>query len=168
MAAERVQRPVREVVREPGTDQRAHDPVVVRDNAGRDGPARAQQPGRPRVTQHHFPRREEPLPQPRTPVSVRFGRVEAADRVMHLSDHGLDDAVEQGLLARQMVVERHGLDADVSGEAAHRQRLDPLRIRQDDRRRQHALAAERLAECLRCHRSSTPLSVPYIVSYLTR
>jgi hypothetical protein len=67
-----------------------------------------------------------------------------------LGDHGLGDAVEQRLLGRQVIVERHGLDIEVGGETTHRQRLNSLRVRQCDSRRQHALTAERFSGRLRC------------------
>jgi hypothetical protein len=100
--------------------------------------------GRVLMTQHDLTRCQEPLPQPCTPISVGPDRIEAADRDVDLTDYVVDETVEQGLLAGQVVVQRHGLDAELGGEAAHRQRLDPLRVRQGDRRRQHPLATERL------------------------
>jgi hypothetical protein len=73
------------------------------------------------VAQHDLARGQEPSPQCRAPVAGgSAGRgVDPAD---HLPDHGLDEPVEQAVLAGQVVVERHRLDPQLGGEAAHRQR----------------------------------------------
>ena len=142
-AAERVQRPVREVVGEAGADQRAED--RRRSSAYTPAGMVGREPSSPGAhgwRSMTVARREEPLPQPRAPV--RRARLRVADRGVDLGEDGLDEAVEQGLLAGQVVVERHGLDAEIGGEAAHRQRREPVRVGESDRRGEHALAAERL------------------------
>jgi hypothetical protein len=40
---------------------------------------------------------------------------------LHLGEHDVEDAVEQVVLVRNVVVERHRLDVEAGGEGTHRQ-----------------------------------------------
>ena len=57
----------------------------------------------------------------------------------------LHHRVEQGLLAGDVVVERHRLDAELLADPPHRDRRDPLGVRHVHRGPHDALAAERQA-----------------------
>ena len=58
------------------------------------------------------------LPQPWPPVAVGLPR-SGIDRGVDLTDDVVDETVEQGLLAGKVVVQRHGLDAEIGGQAAY-------------------------------------------------
>ena len=75
--------------------------------------------------QQHSPGAEDSGPQSPGPLrACRFG-VEAADLVFDLGEGELDEAVEDRVLVRQVVVDRHRLDAEVVGQPAHREGVDP-------------------------------------------
>jgi len=73
--------------------------------------------------------------QPADPVAV--GR-----RQRHLRQEPLGDGVEQPLLAREVVVDRHGLDAEGGPQLAGAAGLEPVAVDQRQRRRGQAVAAE--------------------------
>jgi len=72
------------------------------------------------------------------PVAFLVGEAE----VRH---HACADAVEKVLLVGDVVVEGHGLDADLARHAAHRDRLDPLGVHDLQRRVDHTLPGEALS-----------------------
>ena len=55
----------------------------------------------------------------------------------------VDDPVEDVVLVRDVVVERHRLDAELLAELAHRQRLDPACVGEREGGAQHALPGQR-------------------------
>jgi hypothetical protein len=87
--------------------------------------------------------RDADLAHARVAVGRVVDRLEPGDRDADLADDRVDQAVEQGLLAGQVVVERHRLDAEVAGEAAHRHRLDPVGVGDRDGGREQAVPAQR-------------------------
>ena len=60
-----------------------------------------------------------------------------------LRHDGLDDRVEQGVLAGEVVVHGHGVDVQLRAEPAHGERARPLPVDQAERRGDDALARER-------------------------
>ncbi len=114
--------------REPGGTQAADHRVVVA-QVGHPGVApRVEETDRPRVAQQRLAAGDPTVgAAPRTPVA-------GADRGhVHLFDDVVDHAVEHVLLAGDVVVERHRLDADLPGETAHRQPRQPVTVGQRDR-----------------------------------
>ena len=63
-------------------------------------------------------------------------------RRLALCEHEVEDAVEQVVLVRDVVVEGHRLEAEHLAELAHRHGLDPALVRELERRLEDALAAE--------------------------
>src|SRR3979411_1740803 len=68
-------------------------------------------------------------------------------RLRDLAHQEIDHATDDLLLAPNVVIERHRLDPEPLADSAHRDRLEPVLVRDLDRGTQHALAAERRA-CL--------------------
>ena len=65
------------------------------------------------MDEQHPPRAEDSCPQGPGPLlACRLG-AEAADLVFDLCEGELDEAVEDRVLVRQVVVDRHRLDAEV-------------------------------------------------------
>ena len=56
---------------------------------------------------------------------------------------GLDDPIEDLVLVRDVVVERHRLDAELAGEPSHAERVDPTIVGERDRGVEHARPAQR-------------------------
>ena len=77
------------------------------------------------MAQHHGPRGHD-LPTERRPP------VRTVDVDGDLADDDVDHAVEQVLLAADVGVERHGLDAEILAEPAHADRFDALPIGEVD------------------------------------
>jgi hypothetical protein len=75
------------------------------------------------------------LAQGRLPVPTGRGHVD-------LAEDDLDHAVEEVVLARDVVVERHRLDAELLREPAHRQGPEAAFVCDGDRGTQHPLAAQ--------------------------
>ena len=69
------------------------------------------------------------------PVSVRRRR-------LALGEDEVEDAVEQVVLVRDVVVERHRLEPEHLAELAHRHGLDPALVGELERRLEDPLAAE--------------------------
>ena len=71
-------------------------------------------------------------------------------RRLALGQDEVEHAVEEVVLVGDVVVERHGLEAERLAELAHRQRLDPALVGELERRLQDPVAAEGEARlCLR-------------------
>ena len=70
-------------------------------------------------------------------VPVPFGR-----RRLRLVEDEVEDAVEHVVLVRDVVVQRHRLEAEHLAELPHGQRLDPALVGEVERRLQDAVAAE--------------------------
>jgi hypothetical protein len=115
-----------------------------------DAAAVGEQVARPPVTDERVVRRDGGAPYLRLPVPARPG-------IHALGATDLHDPLPEVLLARDVVVERHRLDAELPAEAAHAERSDPVPIRDRNRCLEHALPVERRARrgSLRgpgCHR----------------
>jgi hypothetical protein len=80
--------------------------------------------------------RDRTCPDGRGPVAHRRRR-------LALLEDEIEDSVEQVVLVRDVVVERHRLESEHLPELAHRHRLDPALVRERERRLQDALPAER-------------------------
>jgi hypothetical protein len=79
----------------------------------------------------------------------RYGRpsdrrlpVAAGRWQLDLRHHQLDDPLEDVVLVANVVIQRHRLHAQLLGQPAHRQRVDPARIGELHGRAQDAFAAE--------------------------
>jgi hypothetical protein len=79
------------------------------------------------VARERGPRRERPLAQLLLPVAVRGGRLD-------LAEDQVDHAVEQVVLVRDVVVERHRLHAELLGDVAHRELRRATLVGQGHRR----------------------------------
>jgi len=62
---------------------------------------------------------------------------------LDLAEDDVDHAVEELLLVRDVVVERHRAGAELVRKPANRQRLEPLALRERNRGLEHALPAQR-------------------------
>jgi len=81
--------------------------------------------------------RDRPLPQRLLPVPAR-GQVD-------LGEDEVDHPVEQGLLAGDVVVQRHRLDPERLPELAHAERLEARLVGECDGASHHLLPADPLA-----------------------
>jgi hypothetical protein len=80
-------------------------------------------------------------------AGAQFGSPVGPDhREVHLGEDDVEHGVEEPLLARDVVVQRHRLDAEATGEGAHRQGGQALRVGKGNRLRDDAVAAERTAD----------------------
>jgi hypothetical protein len=93
------------------------------------------QADRPAVPREGVPRRDRPRAQGRLPVAVRR-------RGFDLAEDDVDHAVEQVVLAGDVVVERHRLDAELLRELAHGHGLEAASVREGDRGTQHPFSAQ--------------------------
>src|SRR5262249_18983974 len=75
----------------------------------------------------------------RADVSVPLA---ASARRLGLGEHEVEDPVEQVVLVRDVVVERHRLETEELAELPHRHRLDAVLVRELERGAQDAVAAE--------------------------
>jgi hypothetical protein len=64
--------------------------------------------------------------------------------LLHVRHDVLDDGIEQRLAARNVPVQRHGLDAELLAEPAHREAREPVGLDELQRRDDDPVAAERL------------------------
>jgi len=87
------------------------------------------------VTQQRLPRREDSLPHSDSPIG-------SADWGIDLADDDIEHSVEELFFVGYMLVERHRDDAELIGELAHAQRIDPGLVGQDHGRPQHAVLAQ--------------------------
>ena len=107
-AAEDVQAPVRQVIAQTALDHGREHRLEVRHQArGRLGP-RADELRTPPVAEHHVARRQASGPQRRPPPGDGLVTATASRDLGH---EAFGEAVEQPLLARDVVVERHRLHA---------------------------------------------------------
>ena len=88
------------------------------------------------MAEHHRSRPEDRPAERRPPVGPG-----GVDR--DLGDDHIDHAVEEVLLAADMGVQRHRLDAQLLAELAHADRVDALPIGEGDGGRQDARAGQR-------------------------
>jgi hypothetical protein len=87
----------------------------------------------------------ERLPGGDRPPAHRDPPVAVGRRQLDLAEDEVDHAVEELVLGRQVVVERHRADAELLGQPAHRQRLDSLAGGELDRSLDDAILVERRA-----------------------
>src|SRR6516162_3993968 len=87
------------------------------------------------MTLEGSPRRENSLADRALPVG-------AADRWVDLGHDDIDHAVEQFLLAGDVLVERHRDHSELLGEPAHAECLDPDLVGEGDGGAEHAVPAE--------------------------
>ena len=66
-------------------------------------------------------------------IAVFQSRPPSVDRVLDLARDEVDHSDEDLVLVRDVVVERHRLDAEVLGEPAHAERVDALAVGEVDR-----------------------------------
>jgi len=69
----------------------------------------------------------------------------ASGRQLDLVDDHIDHRRHEVAFVRHMVVQGHRLDTELTGELAHRERLDPAVVREEDRSLEHAVPGEREA-----------------------
>ena len=122
--------------REPLRGKATEHGIVVAQVLGAGRAARVHQPHGPAVPQQHRPPGDRPRPQLGPPVA-------AHDRQVQLAEHRVDHRVEQRLLARDVVVERHRLDAEAAGQRPHRQGGQALLVGEGHRLGDDAVAAQR-------------------------
>ena len=122
------------VGREPGLAQPSEQRVHVAQPSGADA-AGHQQRRRPAVAPKSGVNRDRTSSNGLLPVSLRRGR-------LALGEDEVEDAVEQVVLVRHVVVEGHRLEAEHLAELPHRHGLDPALVRKLERRLEDALAAE--------------------------
>ena len=90
----------------------------------------------PRVQDERLVSRDRARAHRRLPIASRRGQLE-------LPDHEIDDTRENLALARDVVVQRHRLDAELLGEPAHGQRFEALLVGEANGGAQHELPAQR-------------------------
>ena len=88
-----------------------------------------------RVLKEIAPRLEHQTAELLPPVALERGR--PALPIFH---RGVDDGVEQLILVPVVAVERHRADAQTVGQSAHAERLEPVRVRELERRGRDPLA----------------------------
>ena len=137
-AAQRVHHVVGEVDGEPAGPEHLDHRVQVRQHDRRRHGAGFDQPRRPGVTQECATCGEDPLPQRGPPVG-------AGDRRIDLADDDVDQPVQQLVLVRDVLVQRHRDDAEILAELAHADRVDPAGVGERHGGTQHPLPAERHA-----------------------
>src|SRR5437660_11778754 len=76
---------------------------------------------------------------------------------LELAQDQIDDAVQEVVLIGDVVVERHGLDAQHLPELAHGERVDPILIDELDGGAHYAIPAQRSA-ALALHGHRSPLN----------
>ena len=76
-------------------------------------------------------------------ISVR--QSPSIDGQFDLAEDEVDDAVDDLVLVRDVVVDRHRLDAELVGERADRQRSEPSRVGDREGAAEHPIPAERHA-----------------------
>ena len=136
---------MREVHRELALPHQAEQPVVVLDTTGgmsvRDSSTSGAQRCRSRTSRAARIRRRV--------AAFQSAGLESGGWIAHgledLGDHELGEAVEDGLLVVDVVVERHRLHAQRLAEAAHGHGVEPLLVGELERAAQDALTAQRLA-----------------------
>ncbi len=121
--------------REARAAQAAEHGVDVPQPRGADPRPRQQAWRRPWMTPEHVVRRRCRALDRRLPVRPGI-------RQVHLVDHAVDHEAEQLVLAGHVVVGGHRPGPQILGEAAHRERGDPVAVRQLDGSREHAVAAQ--------------------------
>ena len=83
-------------------------------------------------------------------IADRCVPVACRRRRFAFGQHEVEHAVEEIVLVGDVVVERHGLEAERLAEVSHRQRLDPAFVGELESCLQDAVAGERAAGlCLR-------------------
>ena len=65
-----------------------------------------------------------------------------AGRQDDLAKRGVEDAVQDGVLVGDVVVERHRLDPELVGQLAHAERVDPAFVGEGDGGAQDAISAQ--------------------------
>jgi hypothetical protein len=149
-AAQRVHGVVDQVVREAATPHQPDQRVVVADDVQAEGLPGLQDRRRPRVAEQHRPGRED-LPADRRlpggPGRVVGQGLQPADGVLDLRGDDVDHAVQQVFLVGDVVIERHRLDPELPGQAAHGERPEAVAVGQGDRRLEHPGAREGAPWC---------------------
>ena len=79
--------------------------------------------------------------------------VEVPGRELDLAEDDVDHAIEELLLVRDVLVERHRHDAELLCEPAHAERFEPGLVGEGDGGLQHTSAAQRFPgrDLLFCH-----------------
>ena len=113
--------------------RRVHEGEPQRPDARR----RHQDTGRPRVAAQRVVRRDRRL--------ADSGQPFLGARRLHLGEDEVEHAVEEVVLVRDVVVERHRLEPERLPELPHRQRVDPVLVGEREPRFEDPVAVERLA-----------------------
>jgi hypothetical protein len=116
------------------------------------------------MAKHDPPRPEDTGAHCGDPWFTCVGDAEPIDLRLDLDEHQLGECVENRVLARKVMVDRHRLDPELVGEAPHREGCDAIGICQAHRGIEDAglRQGDALGLALaRCHAS--PPSQPYIV-----
>jgi hypothetical protein len=124
--------------REAGTPQRAEDLLDRSELPPRPVAVRIQQVEPARVPVTQCGPRLDHLPHALLPARIRPGRE------LEFRQHLVGDGAEQLLLAREVAVDRHPLDAELTAEPAHAQRRCALAVCERERGRDDPLAGEGL------------------------
>src|SRR2546426_4056064 len=138
--------------REPGAEERRQDGLdVCQSGRPRRAPFLEHASG-PWVAEHHLPGRYGLLAQRGLPVL-------AGEGALDLAHDQLDDAIEQVVLAPDMPVHGHRVDAELLTELTHAQRLDAIAIGEADGSPEHTLPGQGRARlgacsCSNCHLTS--------------
>ena len=126
--------------REPGLPQASQHRLVVGQRRRPRLRARPHQAQRPRVSSQYLAHRVGAVLHGASPVGV------VGD--LDLGEHRVDHAVEDVVLARDVVIQRHGLDPELLSEAPHGHRAEALGVGQGHGRTQRAVPGHGLAPLL--------------------
>ncbi len=137
-AVEHVDRRVRELRREARPEERPGDAVEVGEQRQAHLRPQGEERGRPGVPADERPATPRPAPDRLLPIDV-------GGRRLDLADQEVGHPVEQLVLAADVVVERHRLDAELLADPPHRDRAEALRVGDGDGRAEDAVAVQRHA-----------------------
>ena len=135
----------RRLEREARFAQAAHDRVVV-SQVGRPGVPRLHQPDRPAVALERLARRDRPASHRRPPVVIDRGRLD-------LAEDDVDHAIEELILVRHVLVERHRHHAELLREPAHAEPFKPVLVCERHGSLEHERSAQACAAGVRLVRS---------------
>src|SRR5215211_6278971 len=159
VALDDVVRVKRQLLREAGVPETTKERVAVL-QASRPRLRAHRELRGPRMAQHRLVRRNGNRTNLRPPVDVRAWDADFRQR-------RVEDPIEQVLLVRDVVVKRHRLHPELFGELAHAERLDPVFVRERDRRPEDAFPAQGRAArgCRSAHRLDNLQRTQYLTPY---